>query len=79
MRNAIAARFFTTRFVEAQDEHDAEHNALAMVYNGPKLKDALNDPSDPPVIYCESIAPMEAFRSDVVQPGFSFYLTETDA
>jgi hypothetical protein len=32
------------------------------------------------VIYCESIAPMEAFRPEgVVQPGFSFYFAETDA
>lgn len=51
-----------------------------MLRDDPKLKNILNDKSDPPMIYCEDIQTVDAFEpSTVVQQGYAFYPEESDS
>ena len=61
--------FYTTRFVEARDEEDAETKVVEMLRNDPKLVAAtLNERSDSPMIYVEEIEELTSFRGYPV-PG----------
>ena len=72
--------FFTTRYVVAENESEAEIKAVQMLRDDPKLKNVLNDKSDPPMIYCEGIQSVEDFDpSTVVQQGYAFYPEESDS
>ena len=72
--------FFTARYVVAENESEAEITAVQMLRGDPKLKNVLNDKSDPPVIYCEGIQSVEVFNpSTVVQQGYAFYPEESDS
>jgi len=72
--------FYTTRYVVAQNEQEAENNAVQMLRDDPTLKNILNDKSDPPMIYCEGIEVIDTFEpSTVVNPGYVFYPGETDS
>jgi hypothetical protein len=72
--------FYTTRFVEAENEREAELKAVEMLRDNEKLKQVLNDDSDAPMIYCESVESIEPFDPEtVVQHGFTFYPVESDA
>ena len=72
--------FFTARYVVAENESEAEIKAVQMLRGDPKLKNVLNDKSDPPVIYCEGIQSVEFFNpSTVVQKGYAFYPEESDS
>ena len=67
--------FYTTRFVEAQDDHEAEEKAISTLRNDPTLRDrVLNDKSDAPMLFVEEIAELDSFDG-VTLPGtgFSFY------
>lgn len=71
--------FFTTRFVEAGNESDAELMALAMLREDSSLKGVLNEVTDPPMIYCDEIEEIEPFQpASVVQQGFTFYPEESN-
>ena len=72
--------FFTTQYVVAENESEAESNAVQMLRDDPTLKNILNDKSDLPMIYCEDIQTVDAFEpSTVVQQGYAFYPEESDS
>jgi hypothetical protein len=71
--------FFTTRFVDAPDEDQAERRAVKQLGDDPKLHGALNERGDPPEIVIEEI---EQVRADQVAPvlqGYSFFIDEREA
>ena len=71
--------FYTTRYVVAQNEQEAENMAVQLLRDDPKLKNILNDKSDPPMIYCEGIEVIDAFEPlTVVNKGYTFYPGETN-
>jgi hypothetical protein len=67
--------FYTTRFVEAVDESEAERCAVEYLRQEDRLRGSvLNDPSDPPMIFAEEIDEVPSF--DAVEdrsPGLAFY------
>ena len=72
--------FFTTRYVMAESEKDAENKAVQMLRDDPKFEKLLNDKSDPPMVFCESIENVDPFDPDtVVQQGYAFYHQEMDS
>ena len=67
--------FYTTRFVEANDDHEAEESAIATLRNDPTLRDGvLNEEFDSPMLYVEEIAELDSFDGLTLPgTGFSFY------
>lgn len=67
--------FYTTRFIEARDEEDAENAVMEMLRADPKLiKGVLNEKSDSPIMYAEEIEELESFEGcPVPGGGFAFY------
>ena len=72
--------FYTTRFVEAQNEEGAEEMAIAVVRDDPKLRSGvLNEQSDTPVMFAEEIVELESFDSrELPRTGFVFYPKENE-
>lgn len=55
--------FYTTRFIEATDEGQAEQQAVELLRGDEKLKNAiLNDRSDPPMLFAEEIEEIGTFE-----------------
>ena len=52
--------FYTTRFVEAETAETAKTVAITAVRELPKLRAALNDPSDPPRVEAERVEPLDS-------------------
>ena len=72
--------FYTTRFVVADNDVEAENMAVQMIREDSKFQRVLNQREDPPMIYCEGIEKVQAFEpSSVVQKGFVFYKEDTDS
>lgn len=73
--------FYTTRFVEAEDEEAAEYAVMDMLRNDPKLiKGVLNERSDSPMMYAEEIVELKSFKGfPVPGTGFAFYSEESEA
>jgi hypothetical protein len=72
--------FLTTRLVEAQDERQAELNAVQLIREDQKLVGVLNDRADPPMIYCEGIETIAPFDpASMVQLGFTFFPEEAQS
>ena len=71
--------FYTTRFVEAEDERSAELVAIQLIRDDPKLPEVLHQRSDPPMIYAEEITAVAAPDRDHPNTGYTFYLEEGDA
>jgi hypothetical protein len=68
------------RFVRAASEIEAEHAAVQLIKQDPKLVGiVLNDSGDPPMIHVENIDEIEAEEVPEVAPGFSFYPANQDA
>lgn len=67
--------FYTTRFVEAENEEAAEYAVMDMLRSDPKLvKGVLNEGSDPPMMYAEEIEELKSFKEfPVPGTGFAFY------
>ena len=67
--------FYTTRFVEAEDEKAAEYAVMDMLRGDLKLvKGVLNERSDPPMMYAEEIEELKSFKGfPVPGTGFTFY------
>lgn len=62
--------FFTTRFIEAENEQEAEKKALDLIRN--ELSGAvLNDRSNPPVMFTEEVIELDSF-GDNLTPGSGF-------
>jgi hypothetical protein len=67
--------FFTTRFVEAETPDGAEHFAVGLVRQDPFLQRAVrNAPSDPPMIYLDSLSEIASFDGHRVPgTGYSWF------
>ena len=67
--------FYTTRFLEANDDQEAEENAISTLRNDPTLRSGvLNEKSDAPMLYVEEIAELDSFEGLTLPgTGFSFY------
>ena len=72
--------FYTTRFVEAQNEEGAEEKAIALLRDDPKLRSSvLNDQSDAPVMFAEEIVELTSFDGlKMPGTGFVFYPKESE-
>lgn len=67
--------FYATRFVEADNEDEAEGKVIGIFQSESQLRDnILNDNSDNPMMYVESVSEVKSFddvgRTDA---GYSFY------
>ena len=73
--------FFTTRFLEAEDERDAELRAVDTLRRDAKPRgNVLNDPADPPLIFAEEIDELDSFDGvESMTPGLAFYKDEPPA
>ena len=72
--------FYTTRFVEAEDEEAAEYAVIDLLRGDPKLVGSvLNEDSDPPMMFAEEIEELESFKGLLVPgAGFTFYPAESN-
>ena len=70
--------FYTTIFVEAKDEEDAEQRSIRLLRDDPKLQEStLNNKSDSPTMYVEEIEELESFDGlNLPRIGFSFFPME---
>jgi len=71
--------FYTTRFVDAFDEKAAELMAVQLIRDDPKLGEALNERSDPPMICVEQVTRVAVPDSEYANAGYTFYLEGIDA
>ena len=72
--------FYTTRFVEANDELEAENKSVELIRNDPQLRQlVLNEKDDPPTIYQEDIEELSDFDG-IKTPGagYTFYPEDVD-
>ena len=67
--------FYTTVFIEAENEEEAELKAIDLIRNDPKLKDGvLNPKSDPPMMFVEEVEEVECFVGEgLPRTGFAFF------
>ena len=73
-------RFYTTRLVEAENPKRAETLARDLILNDISLQDSvLNEVSDPPTIYLESVSEVSAMAYDAQNRAHSFYWKDEDA
>jgi hypothetical protein len=72
--------FYTTRFVEANDELEARQSAITMLRQDPKLLGTmLNEEFDAPMLFTEEIAELDSFDGVTLPgPGFAFYPDDED-
>jgi hypothetical protein len=72
--------FYTTRFVEAPDEREAELAAIEILRNDPQLvKGVLNERSDPPMMYAEEITELADLEGcPVPGTGFAFFTEDEE-
>ena len=72
-------RFYSTRLVEAENPRLAETLAREMIYNDTRLqKGLMNEESDPPLIYLDSITEVSAVAYDAQNRAHSFYWEDED-
>ena len=70
--------FYTTRFVEALNEDEAELAAVELIRKDNRLREAVgNGRPDPPMIFAEEIEEISTF--DNPGAGFTFYEEEPSA
>ncbi|UCF90008.1 MAG: hypothetical protein JSW39_17115 [Desulfobacterales bacterium] len=73
-------RFRTTRLVEAENPKRAETLARELIRNDTRLQNSvLNEVSDPPMIYLESVSEVSAMAYDAQNRAHSFYWEDEDA
>ena len=72
-------RFYTTRLVEAENPKRAETLARDLIRNDISLQNSvLNEVSDPPMIYLESVSEVSAMAYDAQNRAHSFYWKDED-
>jgi hypothetical protein len=72
-------QFRSTRLVEAENKNLAETLARESISNDPRIKKfVLNEESDPPVIYLESVSEVPAMAFDAQNRANSFYWENED-
>jgi hypothetical protein len=66
--------FYTTREVEAADAAEAEVAAIQCMREDAELRARVRNPADdPPMLFVEEIAPIDAIDPDKPVPGLVFY------
>lgn len=71
--------FRSTRLVEAKNQNRAEAIAWELINKDPRLqKSVLNEKSDPPVIYLESVSEVTAMAYDAQNRANSFFWENDD-
>jgi hypothetical protein len=67
--------FYTMRYVEAEDEGEAEARAVDLLRQDTRLREVvLNDPSDPPMLFAEEIDELDSFDGiESLTPGLAFF------
>ena len=67
--------FYTTVYVYAVNDEDAEYKALDIIKSDPSLSDGiLNDKSDPPVMFIEKVTEtIASIPPDKERTGYVFY------
>ena len=67
--------FYTTRFIEALNDHEAEETAISGLRDDPTLRQVvLNEKSDAPMLFAEEIVELNSFDGLTLPgTGFSFY------
>jgi hypothetical protein len=75
---ALKFGFYTTRFVEALNEEDAEEKAIALLGDDSSLRSCvLNEQTDSPLMFAEEIVEVKSFDGfETPGTGFSFYATK---
>ena len=72
-------QFRSTRLVEAANKNLAETYARELINNDPRIQNSvLNEESDPPVIYLESVSEVLAMAYDVQNRANSLYWENED-
>ena len=72
-------RFYMTRLVEAENPKRAETLARDLIRNDISLQNSvLNEVSDPPMIYLESVSEVSAMAYDAQNRAHSFYWKDED-
>jgi hypothetical protein len=72
-------RFYVTRLVEAENQKRAGTLAHDMVINDHRLQNSvLNEVSDPPIVYLESVSEVKAMAYDAQNRAHSFYWEDED-
>ena len=73
--------FFTTAFVEGQDEEQAEQRAMALLRNDKEFRrSVLNEQSDAPMMFVDEIDELQSFEGvNLPRTGFSFFPEEGNA
>ena len=67
--------FYTTQYVEAENQGIAERKAVELIQNDEKLNQVvLNDPDNPPVLSAEKVLKLDSFEGvNHHGAGYSFY------
>jgi hypothetical protein len=70
--------FYTTAFVEARNEEEAEDKAIALLRDDEDLRRGmLNKKSDSPMMFAEEIAELDSFEGvHLPRTGFSYFPEE---
>ena len=68
--------FYTTVFVEGQDEEQAERRAIRLLQDDEDFRQSvLNEKSDAPMMFVEEITELKSFEGlNLRRIGFSFFL-----
>lgn len=67
--------FFTTRYVEATDAREAELLAVQLIRDDTQLRPAINERSDPPMVFAEEIVQVAVPAPNA---GYTFYPDEAE-
>jgi hypothetical protein len=67
--------FYTTVFVEGENEEEAEERAIALLRDNQEFaRSILNEKTDSPMMFVEEITELESFDGlHLSRTGFSFY------
>ena len=73
--------FYTTAFVEGQDEEQAEQRAIGLLRDDKEFRQSvLNEKSDAPMMFVDEIAELESFEGlNLPRTGFSFFPEDGNA
>lgn len=70
--------FYTTVFVEAKDDEQADERAIDLLRNDQEFRvSVLNEHSDPPMMFVEEVEELTSFEDlHLPRTGFSFFPEE---
>jgi 4-alpha-glucanotransferase len=73
--------FYTTAFVEGQDEKQAEQQAIGLLRDDIEFRQSvLNEQSDAPMMFVDDIDEIDSFEGlNLPRTGFSFFPRERNA